>query len=80
MEHSLTRQQISKGNAEVINTICFKVDDLSESLFSTPSAKRKGNREITFIGENRENFLTPLLLIKDHVRRSILEVVSNSGH
>ncbi|KAF2474987.1 uncharacterized protein BDR25DRAFT_255524, partial [Lindgomyces ingoldianus] len=75
MEHAKTRGIITEGHRKVMNAIS-KLQDSRTTLSKAPIIARKTNREIYFIGERRESILTPLLLMKDHVRWAVLHVAS----
>jgi hypothetical protein len=76
-EHAKTRENIANGNRKVINTISSKLNDLRISIPKAPIVTAKSNRKIYFIGGCRESILTPLVLMKDHVRRAILQILSH---
>ncbi|KAH7139279.1 hypothetical protein B0J11DRAFT_610664 [Dendryphion nanum] len=73
-EQTKTRQTIQCGNQNVINTISSKLDSLR---IAAPRKARINNREIEFIGENRESILTPILLMKSQVQVAIASALSN---
>lgn len=73
-ENAKTRQTIQCGNKNVINTISSKLDSLR---IAAPRKAMTNNREIHFIGENRESILTPLLLMKNQVQVAVASALSN---
>ncbi len=77
-EHEKTREQITESNLKMIDAFCSKLDDHHRTMAKTPVAARRSNREICFIGECRETVLTPLLLVKDQVRRALLHFLSHN--
>ena len=76
-EHRKTRERIIKSNSKVIDVLVSKVDSLQLTISKTAVAARMSNREIWFVGEHRASVLTPLLLIRDQLRRAILQVLSH---
>ena len=75
--HHHTQMQIEKGNKEIIDNISSKLEDMCRSVPQAPSVARS-NRVVHFAGAHREAILTPLLLVREQLQRSLLETVSHS--
>lgn len=78
-EHTVTRRLISDGNSKVIKAISTKFEAFSRTNFSHTPGNSGSGREITFIGNAKEDVLTPLLLIKEQFRHFILDTVSQQS-
>lgn len=78
-EDNKNRHRISQGNAQVIDTVCTKLQDLPGNLSPTYESARKNSREIRFNGYSLEATLLPLLLLKAELRGAILMVMSQHG-
>ena len=76
IEHQSTRAQINKSTSRVIDSFCARIDELQIRAKSALSARRS-SREIHFIGECRDNLLTPLLLLKDRVCSAVFYILSH---
>jgi hypothetical protein len=80
-EHAMTRREVVNGNAAIITniqTISSKLDDVRNNALQVATrAAPVSNRAISFFGQDRETIQLPLLLIKDHVRRAVLHLLSH---
>jgi hypothetical protein len=75
IEHTTTRRVIAEGNREVLDTISSSFKDLRLTL----PKPRTSTREIAIFGHTRDGILTPLLLMKDLVRRAVVNILSEGG-
>ena len=75
-EHNSTRKHIMKGDSEIVNILCSKLEELPECIAKEFSPAKKSNRHIGFIGESSEMMLSPLLLLRKYMRDVLLHIVS----
>lgn len=76
-EHDKTRKQIVESTSKVMDALCTKFGELPRITAKTQQVAGKSDREIVFVGERREKMLTPLFLLKDHMHRALLHILSN---
>ncbi|KAF2875575.1 hypothetical protein BDV95DRAFT_602990 [Massariosphaeria phaeospora] len=78
-EHRKTRAHISKSKSDTITTLNSKFNELSTTMMSrAPVAAPISNREIQFFGESLDSIMLPLLILRGHIRETVMQIVSQS--